>query len=244
MTIEFRSMPAFPPPRTAPGSRRSLIGKQTFAALLKRLQRELNALKASAVVIGTGHREEDIRRDGMPYANARKPTHPGVVLWFRAGTIGEDLRFACDAYHKWEDNLREIAMTLEDLRALGRRKTIQGNEQYRGWKALPEPPQSETEPPQEATQNNHNAPAREMSDEERIASIDKANFAPRVKAAAKLLVYAGEKSTIARERVSSVLLDKEIRKRVYREAIKRHHPDTGGSHITMLRLQEIWEALG
>jgi hypothetical protein len=137
----FRPLPEWPHKSTPSYNRGSLGGKQTFTALIDRLETELNALSATDIVIATSHRPEDIRNDGWPRSQARKPSHPGVILYFTAKRIGP-LSFACDAYTEWQDNLRDIAITLEDLRALERRKSVKGGEQYKGWLQLPAAPPS------------------------------------------------------------------------------------------------------
>lgn len=48
------------------------------------------------------------------------------------------LRFPCDTYISWEDNLRAIVLTLERLRAIDRYGVTQHAEQYKGWNALPD----------------------------------------------------------------------------------------------------------
>src|SRR5688572_5904821 len=48
------------------------------------------------------------------------------------------MAFPCDRYHEWEANLRAIALTLEQLRAVKRYgATSEKREQYTGWLRLP-----------------------------------------------------------------------------------------------------------
>lgn len=49
------------------------------------------------------------------------------------------LKFYCDAFDQWQDNLRAIALTLEHLRTMDRYGCTSGTEQYTGFAALPAP---------------------------------------------------------------------------------------------------------
>ena len=81
--------------------------------------------------------ERYIRTDGLPYANARYGTNPGVIVSFdsRHGP----LRYATDAFTEWQDNLRAIALSLEALRAVDRYGVTRRGEQYTGWRAIAAP---------------------------------------------------------------------------------------------------------
>jgi hypothetical protein len=86
-------------------------------------------------VLQLAMREQDFRRtDGLPRAGA-VPTHPGVVL--NIESIHGPLSYPCDAFDRWQDNLRAITLGLEALRKVSRYGITPGNEQYTGWKALP-----------------------------------------------------------------------------------------------------------
>ena len=196
----------WPHKSTATYNRVNLGGKQTFTALMDRLETELTALSATDIVIATSHRREDIRNDGWPRSQARKPSHPGVILYFTAKGIGA-LSFACDAYHDWQDNLRDIAITLEDLRALERRRTVKGGDQYKGWLQLPAPP-----------------PSNPAEDD------------------ARLLLRAGGYDLTAAN-VAAVLATPENARSVYNSALKRTHPDQGGSAADFMAVRTAWERL-
>lgn len=101
----------------------------TFALL----RRELATLNAKQVVIELAIGEGDIRRDGLPYAEARA-AHPGVIVSFdsRHG----HLRYATAEFSTWQANLRAIALSLEALRAVDRYGVSKRGEQYAGWRAL------------------------------------------------------------------------------------------------------------
>jgi len=141
--VRFRSLPSWTGKPTK--NRRSLPGEQTYSQILERLEKELTHLKARDVVIETGHRDTEIRLDGWIRSNARVPSHPGVILWFtakavRGGSEVGDLRYECDTYRTWQENLRAIVLTLEDLRRIEGRGATSKGEQYRGYAALPPAP--------------------------------------------------------------------------------------------------------
>ncbi|WP_032376800.1 molecular chaperone DnaJ [Rhodococcoides fascians] len=109
---------------------------------LRLLDRELFELgkgnRSAVAVLQIAMREQDFRQDGMPRANSR-PEHPGVILSI-TDSIKGPLSFPCDKYDRWQDNLRAIALSLEDLRAIDRHGVTQNAEQYVGWKQLDSAP--------------------------------------------------------------------------------------------------------
>lgn len=98
------------------------------------LNRELKMLDARAVVVLVALASKDFRLDGKPRAGA-KAEHPGVILTFtcRYGP----LRYACDTFTTFDDNVRAIALGLEALRKVERYGITRRGEQYTGWSALP-----------------------------------------------------------------------------------------------------------
>lgn len=102
------------------------------------LDRELHKLgsynRNAPSVLQIAMREQDFRLDGLPRASAI-PDHPGVILHIEAAAQGP-LSFPCDAFDRWQDNLRAIALALEALRKVDRYGITPGNEQYTGWKAI------------------------------------------------------------------------------------------------------------
>lgn len=106
----------------------------SWKSTLELLERELNQLRAKAITVEGFFWQDQIRQDGWPKSNAR-PTQPGVVLSF--DTPKGRMIFPCDTYLGWESNLRAIALTLEDLRAIERRGAVKGQQQYTGWLQLP-----------------------------------------------------------------------------------------------------------
>lgn len=100
------------------------------------LNSELRHLNAKGVVLLMALTPGEIRLDGRPRADAR-PQHPGVILSFTAS--GKAMRFPCDRFDDWADNLRAIALALEALRKVDRYGVTKSGEQYTDWQALPAP---------------------------------------------------------------------------------------------------------
>ena len=131
--VTFRPIDLWAGPRTV--NRRASPFRAPYSSTLNLLDRELNALRAVRVVIQLALTEQDIRLDGLPRSAAR-PQHPGVVLAFRSELHGIDLQYAVDAFSRWEDNLRAIALGLEALRKVDRYGMTRSGEQYRGFRQL------------------------------------------------------------------------------------------------------------
>lgn len=119
--------------------------RSTWTDTIEVLDRELRHLKHNGPrwtaasypdsVLQVALREQDFRLDGLPRANAI-PTHPGVIL--NVESSKGPLSLPCDKFDRWQDNLRAIALGLEALRKVGRYGITPGDEQYVGWKALPQ----------------------------------------------------------------------------------------------------------
>lgn len=114
----------------------------TWTKTLTLLGREIGLLGGRDVVIEADVREQDIRNDGMLYANARTTT-PAVVVAFETTKHGPML-YRADRYNDqwsnrpgWQENVRAIALTLEALRAVDRYGATETGQQYAGFKALP-----------------------------------------------------------------------------------------------------------
>ena len=110
-------------------------GQVPWADTLEKLERELDRLNATDVVVRMDLRENQLRNDGLPYANAT-PGSPGVVLGFDLRDVGR-VEYCCDTYDQWKANVRAIAKTLENLRACERWGVLNQRQQFRGSKALP-----------------------------------------------------------------------------------------------------------
>lgn len=119
---------------TPSGARRASPFRAGHARTLDLLSSELEKLKATDVVFELAMREQDIRVDGMPRANARAPEHPGVIVSF--DSKHGPLRYATDTFTTWSANLRGIALGLEALRQVERYGITRRGEQYVGWRAI------------------------------------------------------------------------------------------------------------
>ena len=135
MRYTFRPLSAWTEKPTDPLYRRSRYQfRAGWQSTLDLLERELGYLDARNVVIEADFAEGDIRIDGMPRANARQPTHPGVRVAF--DSKHGPLVYATDSSEFWQHNVRSIALGLEALRAVDRYGITHRAEQYTGWKAI------------------------------------------------------------------------------------------------------------
>ncbi len=107
----------------------------TLRQTLEALTRELYYLGASNPVMEVAIDRSQFRLDGRPRAGS-KASHPGVVLSLPHSDQGP-LRYACDRYPAWQDNLRAITKGLEALRMVERYGITRRGEQYAGFRALP-----------------------------------------------------------------------------------------------------------
>lgn len=130
----------FRPISTWPGEQTQERQRSRFdspwSKTLRLLARELEHIvkPGETPVLEVAVSESQIRQDGYPYANAR-PDHPGVILSLESKW--GPLRYPCDTFDDWQDNLRAIALALEALRKVDRYGVTKRGEQYAGWKALP-----------------------------------------------------------------------------------------------------------
>lgn len=115
-----------------------------LSSTLEVLARELKALNAKQIILQVGYREQDLRLDGMPRANAGM-THDAVALSFESkwGPLRYETNEFVARYYRnggdgWQANLRAIALGMEALRKVDRYGVSKRGEQYRGWQQLPE----------------------------------------------------------------------------------------------------------
>lgn len=133
VTIRYQEVREWPGEKT-PGYRRNRAPFKAHATKLwDLLDRELQKINAKDVSLSGYWRQRDFKRDGGVYADAR-PTEPGVILEFVRGK--DRMRFACDKFPVWLDNVDAIARALEALRMVDRYGVTSGR-QYEGFKALP-----------------------------------------------------------------------------------------------------------
>lgn len=184
-------------PLKAPvGGRRRNPYSISYDRCLDELERELEHLKATDVVLYASFHESQLRLSGLPRADA-KPSSPGVMLTFRARDLGYR-RLIGNKFDDWQGNVRAIGLALQRLR-LVEESIDTGGAQYEGFKALPSA--IELGPPMPKTP------------EEAAAQLAKAAGVPDDPGSVR------------------ILLDKDgaALKVTYRLAMKRVHPDVGGS---------------
>lgn len=130
-TYRVRPISAWDRPTTKYPSRSPF--RTAWGTTLALLWKELNQLGASDVVLEIDIREQDLKINGEMRASAR-PASDRLALSFK--TPDGPLRFCCDQFDKWQDNLRAIALGLESLRRVDRYGITNKGEQYAGWRAI------------------------------------------------------------------------------------------------------------
>jgi hypothetical protein len=140
--VTYRALPAWPNnvPATPYHKRKRSPFRSIWSKTLRDLDRELIAVKAWNTVIEIDAPASEIRRDGMPRADART-RGPGVIisyeLHYKNSNRVDRFVFPCDTYNDWQDNVRAIARTLEALRAVDRYGVTRDGQQFSSFKAIP-----------------------------------------------------------------------------------------------------------
>lgn len=204
--------------------------KTNYSKTLAQLRAELNRASARNIIIQSGHRGEDIRFDGLPKVNSRRPRFPGVCLIFEkwkltgrkndAGQplgIYETLEFPCATYDHWEDNLRAIVLTLEALRAVARYGVAGTGAEEAG----------KTE---EAKQ--YSGFARKKIADEGARHNGKQEMT--TEAAASILAACAEGGWT----VQSILSGKGEMESCFKMAAKKSHPDAGGTDNSFVAVSQ------
>jgi hypothetical protein len=114
------------------GQRRLATSPGTYHSTLILLDRELVSLDAGSVVLQLAI-DQPVTLNERSSATL-KTRHPGVLLSF-VSKHGF-LLFGTDAFTRWSDNLRAVAVALESLRRLDRYGVAGGGEQYVGWRVV------------------------------------------------------------------------------------------------------------
>lgn len=130
--------------RTIPYNRMPSRFEMSFGRSRDLLIDELARLSAIDVILSTNI---PLRRDGLPYADAREPNDPGVAVYFnrwpeRLRNLKDKVPYviACDHYQDVRSNVRAIGATVEALRTIERHGSSAMLEQaFRGFAALPAP---------------------------------------------------------------------------------------------------------
>jgi hypothetical protein len=128
-------------PGVATQARKNAQFRSSYQQTSEAFAYEMFKYKASNIVLEMYVTEREIRNNGWLRSEAT-PSHPGVIVSFTSTIAGGAVRFPCDTFLDWRDNLRAIALSLEMLRRLDRYGVTKRAEQFAGWKALP----SHTEP--------------------------------------------------------------------------------------------------
>lgn len=135
MRATFRPLFSWP---YQPQTMRPATYKATYAATLGMLEREIEHLRGSEVIIGVVASERDVRMDGMLRSDA-SVAYAGVEVSFETPDRGR-LVFHTDRHRgytmSWQDNLRAIALGLGALRAVDRYGITSTAEQYAGFAQL------------------------------------------------------------------------------------------------------------
>jgi hypothetical protein len=137
MDFGFKPLTAWPAdvPRTPARQRRADPGWAGYADTLRRLKDEIRHLKALSVVVEAHTDRQNIRLDGHLRGSA-VISDPGIIVHIELPG-GQWLRYASDHYRDWQTNLHAVVLTLERLRLVSQYGCVKGNEQYRGFAALP-----------------------------------------------------------------------------------------------------------
>ena len=157
----------------------------------------------STVVVQLDVGRSDFLADGSRLRANARPRTAAVVLSFTSTKLGK-LRFACDRFNSWHDNLRAIALGMESLRRVDRYGITSDGQQYAGFRAL------------EAAESARGFESIEQAARflVRHAANDPSPEESWVDGAAAL-----------------VLDDAELLDHYFRRAMKLHHPDAGGDAV-------------
>jgi hypothetical protein len=141
MAMDVQFQPMKERPKVRPGC--EYYRKSPFKGRtpMDELERELEHLKATDIVIESGHTRDQIRNDGWPRGGSA-PAHCDVRLYFKCKHGA--LRYECNRFDSWEGNLRAIGLWMQRQRlAIEEWGIGAGGEAYRGFAALPASIQAE-----------------------------------------------------------------------------------------------------
>lgn len=192
-----------------PGSRtvvptRAPFGSK-YGSTMETLERELRMLAAQAVVLQMDVRPDQVRVDGYLKGNA-SPASAALILSFSSPKVGK-VRFACDRFLHWQDNLRAIALGMESLRRVDRYGITSDGQQYAGFRAL------------ESSESARGFTSTEDAARFVLHLADDSFTDDRIESL-----------------VPSVIASDVVRDAFYRNAARVAHPDAGGSDELMARL--------
>lgn len=207
-----RPLSGWPGARTPPHKQRRAAFRAKWSDTVQLLEAELDAIGARDVVLELDITDRDISASGWVRATA-VPRTAGAILSFRHPQAGP-LRYPCDRFNDWQDNVRAIALGLEALRKLDRYGITSHAEQYTGWRALPS---------------------------------SNGQWSPTPAAAARFLADFTEGDSVSDEFRAGVARSILERQDVFRlaraAALKKAHPDAGGSATTFHAVTDAIAAL-
>jgi hypothetical protein len=225
-TLTYRPRPAWTDPETRDRKRypfmrpkpgggwgRDHMPLRDSEQLLEREARELGAKTAVIEVIAP---DRAFRLDGLMRADARID-HPGVVVTL--DTRHGPVRMATDAMHRWQDNVRAIALSLEALRKVDRYGVTKRGEQYTGWKQL--------------GGGVAIVPEQKMTVDEAARILAEHTGQGVIASYRDLLGDLGGGGARRAEYITTA----------WRSAVKLHHPDAGGDRANWDRLEQAKRVL-
>lgn len=152
-----------------------------------------------------------LRRDGLFHGSSGEPNDPGAAVYFQ--WRGKPYVIACDTYDRLWKNVRALAKTIEAMRAIERHGATSLLERaVSGFSALP-PGASSAEPPPDPWWT--------------VLNIAIDGVSP--------IEIAGDPHHPMRE------LTLKMAEALYKNKIAAAHPDRGGSHEKMVRLNRAIE---
>ena len=227
--LSFRTLVQWP--RALAKHRTNSRFDSDYQSTIDLLLRELRMVSAHRATIHMAMSARNARKDGFPRADAR-PDHPGVWLTFEVrkndGTL-TSLTYPCDTYFSWMDNLRAIAVTLEDLRRIARNGVGAGDEQYAGYALPPASTPASTSSPAFEPHQSAAAPTQ-------LYRVPDGPFETQIIAARYIVNWAGEGLP------EHIIHAPGERDRLIKLAKGKAHPDApGGSDAAFLRLTQAIE---
>lgn len=121
--------------RTLPQHRSNGSFMVTPGKAMDELVKEVRLSGGTGLVISSN---VPVRRDGLPYSNAREPDDPGVAAYFTRK--GQQVCIPCDSYDRHWKNVRAIGLSIKDMRGPEMRGCAAITDAaYTGFLALPAP---------------------------------------------------------------------------------------------------------
>jgi hypothetical protein len=122
-------------PRTDPARRIGGSFMVTPGKAMEELVKEVRLSGGTGLILSSNI---PLRRDGLPYANAREPADPGVAAYFTRK--GQQVCIPCDTYDRHWKNIRAIGLSIKDMRGPEMRGCAAITDAaYTGFLALPAP---------------------------------------------------------------------------------------------------------